>query len=206
VPTKSARPAKKRATKASPRQRDAISLLKEDHRDVEKLFKQFEKAGDAAERQKRHLADAMIAALSQHAVIEERIVYPWAREYIEGADDMVLEAVEEHRVVKWLLTEIAVMPPSDERFDAKVTVLMESVRHHVKEEESDLFPDLRTVATRSELLELGERIRAAKKDAPTHPDLDGAVGVASTVGSAVDHARTVGKDVVDRVGALAGLE
>jgi hemerythrin superfamily protein len=207
VPTKSATPKKKRASKtARPRRQDAIALLKQDHREVEKLFKQFEKAGDGAEREKRRIADSIIGALSQHAAVEEEIVYPWARDYIEGADDMVLEAIEEHRVVKWLLTEIAVMPPSDERFDAKVTVLAESVRHHVKEEETDLFPDLRTVATRTELLELGDAIRAAKPHAPTHPELDGPLGVAVSVGSAVEHARDVGRDVVDRVESLAGLD
>jgi len=208
VPRKSATPTKKRAsTKARPRQRDAIALLKEDHRDVEKLFHSYERAGDGADRQKRQLADAMVRSLSQHAAVEEQIVYPWAREFIEDADDTVLEAIEEHRVVKWLLTEITALTPSDERFDAKVTVLIETVRHHVKEEESEFFPDLRTVATRSELLELGDEIRAAKPHAPTVPDLDGPVGaVVATVGSAVGHARDVGKDVVDRVSSLAGIE
>ena len=125
------------------RRRDAIAILKEDHRDVEKLFKRFERAGDGAVQQKREIVDEIIAALSQHAAIEEQVLYPWAREYIVDADH-VLEAIEEHHVVKWLLSEIETLDPDDERFDAKVTVMIEAVRHHVKEEESELFPDLRT--------------------------------------------------------------
>ena len=85
-------------------------------------------------------------------------------------------------------------------------MLAEQVRHHVKEEESDLFPDLRTVATRTELLELGDAIRAAKPEAPTHAELDGPIGVAASVGSAVQHAHDVGRDAVQRVEALAGLD
>lgn len=208
MPTKAATPKKKRTqTKPRTRRQDAIALLKQDHRDVDKVFTSYEKAGNGADREKRRLVDSMIRSLSQHAAVEEQIVYPWAREYIENADETVLEAVEEHRVVKWLMTELTAMQPSDERFDAKVTVLIETVRHHVQEEESEFFPDLRTVASRNELLELGDEIRAAKPGAPTVPDLDGPVGaVVAGVGSAVGHARDVGKGVVDRVSSLAGLE
>ena len=104
---------------ASPRRPDAIAVLKQDHHDVEDLFKRFEDAGDGALKQKRRLVDQMIAALSQHASIEEQIIYPFARATIDKAEDEVLEALEEHHVVKWLLWELEDLNPSDERFDGK---------------------------------------------------------------------------------------
>ncbi len=180
-------------------------MLKQDHRDVEALFKKFERAGDGALQQKRKLVDQMIAELSRHASIEEQILYPWAREYIEDADDEVLEALEEHHVVKWLLWELEDLAPGDERFDAKVTVMMENVRHHVKEEESELFSDLRDVGTRAELLDLGDALLAAKRRAPTRPHPRGADTppgnvMTAPIASALDHAREVGRDVVERIG------
>ena len=184
---------------------DAIALLKQDHREVEELFDRFERAGDGAHKQKRKLVDQMIEALSRHASIEEQVLYPWARDFIEDEDDTVLEALEEHHVVKWLLWELEDLDPADERFDAKVTVMAENVRHHVKEEEHELFSDLRDVATRAELLDLGDALREAKRRAPTRPHPRGAdtppVNVlAAPITSALDHARDVGKDVVARIG------
>jgi hemerythrin-like domain-containing protein len=203
--TKSRRASNRRASSRRAARQDAIALLKADHREVEELFKRFERAGDGAHRQKRQLVDQMIEALSRHASIEERVLYPWAREYIEDEDDTVLESLEEHHVVKWLLWELEDLDPKDERFDAKVTVMAENVRHHVKEEEEDLFPDLRDVATRTELVELGERLREAKQDAPTRPhprdaDAPPLNVLTAPVASALDHARDVGKDVVERIG------
>ena len=194
--------AKKKTSATGPAGADAIAVLREDHRDVERLFKRFEHAGDGAAQEKQHLATSMATALVQHTTIEQEVVYPWARDYIVDADAMILEAIEEHRVVTWLLADIAATQPDDERFDAKVTVLIEAVRHHVEEEEEQLFPDLRTVATRAELLELGDALLAAKRTAPTVPDPDGAPGHTAT---AVGHAYDVGKGVVERIGSLAGV-
>jgi hemerythrin superfamily protein len=186
---------------ARPRRQDAIAILKEDHREVEKLFKQFEKTSGPSAR--RRIVESFTEALAQHTTIEEQIVYPWAREYIEDEDDTVLEAVEEHRVAKWLLTELATTPPDDERYEARATVLIEVVRHHVEGEESEFFPDLRDVATRAELLDLGDDLRAAKRTASKTPDL-GAVG--GVISSALGHAHDAGKDVLDKVGVLTGVE
>ncbi|GGQ13480.1 hypothetical protein GCM10010140_49500 [Streptosporangium pseudovulgare] len=83
--------------------------------------------------------------------------------------DHVLESVEEHHVVAWLLSELKGMDPKDERFDAKVTVLIENVRHHVKEEEEDWFPQVREALGRNRLQELGERMEKAKAEAPSDP-------------------------------------
>jgi hemerythrin superfamily protein len=148
---------------------DAIVLLKEDHKVVEKLFKQFEKAGDEAFAEKRGIVDEVIVALTQHAHVEESIFYPTAREAVPQTEDHVLESVEEHHVVMWMLSELANTDVHDERFDAKMTVLMENVRHHVEEEEQEWFPQVRKGLGRKRLQELGEAMAAAKADAPTDP-------------------------------------
>src|SRR5579885_2157306 len=110
---------------------DAITLLKADHKTVEQLFKRFEKAGDNARAEKRSIVDRIIEELAVHAAIEEQVVYPVIRATVEGSEDMTLESLEEHHIVKWVLSELEGMSPEDERFDAKVTVLIENVRHHV---------------------------------------------------------------------------
>lgn len=148
---------------------DAIVLLKEDHKTVEKLFKQFEKAGDEAYDQKQGIVEQVIAALTQHAYIEETIFYPTAREAVPQTEEHVLESVEEHHVVMWMLAELARTDPRDERFDAKMTVLMENVRHHVEEEEQEWFPEVRSAMGRKQLQELGQRMEAAKAEAPSDP-------------------------------------
>ncbi len=148
---------------------DAIRILKDDHKTVESLFKRFEKAGDAALVEKRDVVDLIVEELSQHAAVEEQLFYPVARATVPETDDMALESLEEHHIVKWVLSELEVMDPSDERFDAKVTVLIENVRHHVKEEEQDFFPRVRDELGRNALADLGEAMNAAKKVAPTHP-------------------------------------
>jgi len=148
---------------------DAITMLKDDHRTVEKLFKRFEKTGDRAMVERRRLVDQIIEELSVHAAIEEQLFYPVTRATVEGVDDDVLEAVEEHHVAKWLLAELEHLDPADERFKAKVTVLIESVRHHVAEEEGEYFPKVRAALGRNDLTELGEAMADAKAAAPTHP-------------------------------------
>jgi hemerythrin superfamily protein len=179
---------------------DAITLLKDDHRTVEQLFKQFEQAGERAHVQKRGIVDRIIEELSVHAAIEEQVFYPVARATVPDTEEMALESLEEHHVVKWLLHELVAMDPAHERFDAKVTVLIENVRHHVEEEESDFFPKVRAQLGRNELVDLGEALATAKKTAPTkpHPRMPDA-GPANVVTGAIT-------GVVDRVGDnLSGI-
>ncbi|MEE4546903.1 hemerythrin domain-containing protein [Streptomyces sp. V4-01] len=148
---------------------DAIVLLKEDHKTVEKLFKKFEGAGDNALKTKRDIADQVIAELTVHTFIEEGIFYPAAREAAPETKDHVLESVEEHHLVVWTLSELTGLDASDERFDAKMTVLIENVRHHVEEEEKEWFPEVRKAMGRNRLKELGEQMEAAKAKAPRSP-------------------------------------
>ena len=148
---------------------DAIALLKDDHHTVEQLFKKFEQAGDRAYATKRGLVDSIIKELTTHAYIEETIFYPAAREAVPQTSDHVLESVEEHHVVMWMLSELAELEAEAENFDAKVTVLIENVRHHVEEEEQDWFPQVREAMGRKELPELGARMAEARAEAPSDP-------------------------------------
>jgi hemerythrin superfamily protein len=148
---------------------DAIVLLKNDHQIVERLFKQFEKAGEEAYDEKRRIADSIIKELTIHAYIEEEIFYPAAREAVPETTDHVLESIEEHHVVVWILSELIGLDPRDETFDAKVSVLTENVRHHVEEEEDEWFPQVRSAMGRKRLQELGQRMIDSRPDAPKGP-------------------------------------
>ncbi len=148
---------------------DAITLLRNDHKTVELLFRQFEKAGSRAHVEKRKIVDQIVGALSIHAAIEEQVFYPVARATVPNTEDIALESLEEHHIVKWLLSELTDLDPAHERFDAKVKVLIENVRHHVKEEESDFFPMVRGALGRKALSDLGDALAKAKQHAPTHP-------------------------------------
>jgi hemerythrin superfamily protein len=148
---------------------DAITLLKDDHKTVEALFKRFERAGDGALAEKRSIVDQIIEELAIHAAVEEQLFYPVTRATVPETEDVALESLEEHHIVKWVLSELDGMDPEDERFDAKVTVLIENVRHHVKEEEEEYFPMVRDELGRNALGDLGDAMATAKKVAPTHP-------------------------------------
>lgn len=148
---------------------DAIVLLKEDHKTVESLFKEYESLGNKALKSKRQIADKIIDELTTHTYIEEEIFYPAARAGAPDTEDHVLESVEEHHVVVWMCSELRSLDTADERFDAKMTVLMENVRHHVEEEEQEWFPDVRAAMGRNRLRELGEQMEAAKAEAPKDP-------------------------------------
>ena len=150
---------------------DAITSLREDHRRVEKLFKEFEKLAKKGDDQARMRAvvEEVSRELAVHAVIEEQVFYPSVRRHVEEAEDVVLEGLEEHHIVKWTLSELDGMSGDEERFKAKVTVLMESVRHHVEEEEGEMFPKVREALGRKALVELYERMEDARKTAPTEP-------------------------------------
>jgi hemerythrin superfamily protein len=118
---------------------DAVSMLKEDHRKVKELFEQFEEATDTAT--KREIAQQAIKELKVHAALEEELFYPAVREEIDE-EEKIDEAVEEHHVVKLLIGELSKMRPSDAHFDAKFTVLAESVKHHIEEEEGEVIPEV----------------------------------------------------------------
>jgi hemerythrin superfamily protein len=149
---------------------DGIVLLKEDHKKVAALFREFEKSRESAgPAAKRKLVDSIIDELVTHAFIEETIFYPAAKAEVPKSVEHVLESVEEHHVVAWLLSELQTMDPADESFNAKVMVLIENVRHHVKEEEEEWFPEVRKALGRNRLVELGDTMQAARSKAPKDP-------------------------------------
>jgi hemerythrin superfamily protein len=138
---------------------DAVALLKADHRAVEKLFAQFEKARDTD--RKKALADKICLELKVHMQIEEEIFYPTSREFLSD-EDIVDEAVVEHAAAKDLVAEIETMQPGQDLYDAKVTVLQEQIEHHVQEEETEYFPKLKKTAM--DMKAIGARLQARKEE------------------------------------------
>ncbi len=147
---------------------DAIVLLKADHKEVKKVFRDFERAGED-EQAKGQLVKQMIELLTVHTYLENEVMYPEVRKLLPDLEDDVLESYEEHHVADVLCMELYSMKPSDERFDAKTTVLIENVRHHIEEEEQEWFPKVREGLGRKQLAELGERMAEMRKSAPRSP-------------------------------------
>jgi hemerythrin superfamily protein len=148
---------------------DAIVLLKNDHKEVKKLFREFQKAGENATAKKGDLVKKIIELLTVHTYIENEVMYPEVRKLVPDLEDDILESYEEHHVADVLVMELAALNPDAERFDAKTTVLIESVSHHIEEEEDEWFPKVREALGRKQLAELGEKLLAAKEKAPRSP-------------------------------------
>jgi hemerythrin-like domain-containing protein len=148
---------------------DAIVLLKEDHKQIRKLFREFEDAGPNATKTKGKIVEKIIEALTVHTYIENEGMYPAVRDLVPSVEDDVLESFEEHHVADVLCMELAAMDADHERFDAKTTVLIENVTHHIEEEEQEWFPKVREALSRTQLQELGERMLELRKKAPHSP-------------------------------------
>lgn len=154
--------ARKSSRKTSSRTRkDVIGLLKADHRQVEGWFSQFEKA--RSEERKQDLATRICDALKVHTQLEEEIFYP---AFLEEAQDEDLhhEAIVEHDGAKKLIAEIESASPSDEYYDAKVSVLSEMIKHHVKEEEQPGGMFAKARKSSMDLKTLGTQLAARKKE------------------------------------------
>jgi hemerythrin superfamily protein len=149
---------------------DAITLLKADHREMRRLFREYRRTRPRAVKTKAKLVNQIIELLTVHTYIENEVMYPQVRELLPKLEDDVLESYEEHHVADILCAELAAMEPSDERFDAKTTVLIENVTHHLEEEEGDWFPKVRSGLRRKQLRELGTELEAARQRAPRKPD------------------------------------
>lgn len=148
---------------------DAIDLLVRQHREVEELFTRFEELSGRPSQRKTDLVREMITTLVRHAEIEEQIFYPAVRAEVDDVVDEVDEDLEEHHVVELLLWELDHLSPEAERFDAKVTVLIENVRHHIDEEEQELFPKVREQLDERRRRELGGAMERAWSKTPTRP-------------------------------------
>jgi len=146
---------------SQPKQMDAVALLKADHRQVEEWFEQFGKSRSSAKKQQ--LATNICSALTIHTQIEEEIFYPAFLEATEDKD-MHHEAMVEHEGAKRLIAELQGMKPEDDYFDARVTVLSEMIKHHVKEEEQagGMFAEAKK--SKMDLKALGEQLSAKKME------------------------------------------
>lgn len=143
-----------------------LNILSTDHREVAKLFAELEKTTERSGRKRQDLFTTLDKALSVHADFEEERLYPLL-ESKKASQATALEAVEEHLQIKRLLSELRDLNPQDAQWTAKMTVLMENVRHHVKEEEGEAFPQLKKMVDRSELEQLGEEYQSRKSDGLT---------------------------------------
>ena len=139
---------------------DAVALLKADHQRVDKMFKQFDQVRNNGE-EKAALVKAICDELKGHTTVEEEIFYPAMREAIRDAD-ILDEADVEHASAKALIAQIESMKPGDDHYEAKVTVLGEYVRHHVNEEQKQMFPKARKA--KMDLKALGARIAARRAE------------------------------------------
>jgi hemerythrin superfamily protein len=144
--------------------------LKNDHKQIKRLFREFERAGDRAVKAKGAIVDRILEALTVHTYIENEGMYPAVRKALPDLEDDVLESYEEHHVADVLCMELAAMSPDDEHFTAKVTVLIEIVEHHVEEEEDEWFPKVREGLGRKRLQEIGADMQRLRAKAPRRPE------------------------------------
>lgn len=152
----------KQQSKVNLQGQDALALLIEDHKKVQKLFKDFEKLKEEEnEETKQELVTKICAELTIHAQIEEEIFYPRAREAMDD-EDLLDEAEVEHDSAKHLIAKLSSIKPDDQLYDAMVTVLGEYVNHHIKEEQDDLFPKVREA--KLDVQALGEQLIERKQE------------------------------------------
>jgi hemerythrin superfamily protein len=137
---------------------DVIQLLHKDHQTVAELFFQFSQSDKKSEKER--LVETILKELYMHTTVEEEIVYPAIRKEVDDSDDMMDEADTEHHMVKLLMSELAGMKSSDDHYDSKVTVLGELVRHHVREEEKEMFEQMNEADM--DLEELGAAVAKRK--------------------------------------------
>jgi hemerythrin-like domain-containing protein len=152
---------------------DAIVVLKDDHKAIRAAFTAFEKASTESAQGKA--ADRVLELLTVHTYLENEVMYPRVRDLLPDLEDDVLESYEEHHVADVLCMELAAMKPGDERFVAKMTVLIENVRHHVQEEEQDWFPKVRAGLSRTQLRDIGQQMLDLRPSAPREPSQPGAL-------------------------------
>lgn len=148
---------------------DAITLLKADHKEVRRLFREYRRTSDTAVKTKAKLVQQIIELLTVHTFLENAVMYPQVRELLPELDEEVLESYEEHHVADVLCAELATMTPDDEHFEAKTIVLIDNVTHHIEEEEGDRFPKVRAGVSRTKLRDIRITLEQARQRAPKSP-------------------------------------
>lgn len=150
-----------KTAKAESKTLNAIELLKADHASVKKAFKEFEKLDHKNTAALKELVSTVCNELKMHTVIEEELFYPAVREAIDD-DDLMNEAQVEHDSAKVLIEQLEGMKADDPLFAANFTVLAEQIEHHVKEEETEMFPEVKK--RKLDLDALGEKMMARKEE------------------------------------------
>jgi hemerythrin superfamily protein len=177
-------------------QRDVVDVLSADHREFDRIFTELEglhgRSDPESLRRKRELVDEVTIGLVKHSVAEETRVYPRVEKQVDKAE--AEHAKEEHAEAEETMKRLERMDPEDPEFDAVVAELIREIRHHVQEEESRMFTELRASFRREDLVEMAEQVEAIKKIAPTraHPMTPNEAGVRLAVGpvaSLLDHLR-----------------
>ncbi|MCP2261457.1 Hemerythrin HHE cation binding domain-containing protein [Streptoalloteichus tenebrarius] len=151
------------------KQDDLFSVLIADHREVEQAFRELETGAISDPRQRRDLADHVIAELVRHSVAEEMYLYPTARKVLPDGDQIADQEIAEHAEAERVMKELDGMDATDARFDELLRTLMREIRDHIRGEENDLFPRLQAACDQEELRELGRKVTRAKQMAPTRP-------------------------------------
>ncbi|WP_238015324.1 hemerythrin domain-containing protein [Dactylosporangium sp. AC04546] len=148
---------------------DAIVMLRDDHKTMRRMFKEFQAAEHGPNARKAKIVGQILETLTVHTYLENEVMYPEVRRLLPALEEDILESYEEHHVADVLCLELSTMSPDDEHFDAKVTVLIETVLHHVEGEEQEWFPKVREGLGRNQLQELGRRMIELRPKAPTKP-------------------------------------
>ena len=148
---------------------DALTLLTNQHQETDAAFRQYEGLAADAEQERIELARTIIEDLTRHAGIEEVAFYPTVQDALPDAADDIQEDLEEHQQAKELLATLDGADPSSDEYDATMRQLIEDVRHHVEEEENDLFPQVREALTAEELDSLGDTMERLMEVVPTRP-------------------------------------
>jgi rubrerythrin/hemerythrin-like domain-containing protein len=162
----SSRPESKASTKKG--SSDPIALLKADHKNVRRMFRDFEKATDADAR--RSVVEQAITELRVHTEIEEEVFYPaYKAEATKKGQELVAESYEEHQLVKGLMEEMRSLDPSSEQYDATFSELIQNVEHHVKEEEKEMFPDAKKRFGKGAFAELAANMEQRKESLSQAP-------------------------------------
>ncbi|MFH7334548.1 hemerythrin domain-containing protein [Streptomyces hygroscopicus] len=147
---------------------NVVQELTTDHREVEQLFGRIEALPPGAP-QRRELADEVTIELVRHSVAEEAYLYPAVRRHLDGGDALADKEIEDHAQAEQIMKDLEGLPPDDSRFDTLLARLTSEIRSHVTDEERNLFPRLEAACPADALMDLGDKVRRAKKTAPTRP-------------------------------------
>lgn len=179
--------------------RDAVDLVLDQHERIRELIEAFEACSPRPSKKKDQIVGELITMLVKHARMEELVLYPAVRETLPDLADELDEGIEEHHLADLLLHELDGMSSSEERFDMKVHVMVEAMRHHLDEEEADLLPKIASGLDEARRIELGEQMQKAWQAAPAVPHpRDPQTPPGNVVA-------TVARTVVDRAWTMARL-